>query len=485
MIRLSLLYAFSFGVALYAWRDWYKSLCGLILLMAVLEHPDMPKTILGIQGLNVWNILCVCILLSWAVHRREEGQSWDMPAHITTLLLLYLSVVLAGFFRMMSDAQFAAVNPLGGVVSEYLINTVKWVVPGLLLFDGCRSRSRFNLALGSLLAVYFLLAVQVVRWIPPGTALSGQELSARSLKILVNEVGYHRVNLSMMLAGASWAVLATIPLVDRMGRRLLILTAFLVLVYAQALTAGRAGYATWAIVGLSLALIRWKKFLLLVPLVILVVFYAVPGVEERMAQGFSSTPREKGPTVSQFEAYNPEKPDLYTITAGRNIAWHFIVRKIAQSPAVGFGRLAMQRTGLSRMLWEKYGESFPHPHNAYLEMLLDNGGVGFLLVLPFYVAILWHGISLFRDSRSPVFVSIGGVTVALILALLVASVGSQTFYPREGSVGMWCSIGLLLRVYVERSRGFSWPGTEREEQAEGMFWTRESSTFWTRKPTTS
>lgn len=472
MIRLSLLYIFCFGLVVYAWKDWYKSLCGLILLMAVLEHPDMPKSLFGVQGLNAWNIIFVSILLSWAVSRREEGLSWDMPRHITILLLLYLSVVLVGFSRMMLDQGFREINPAETLVSEYLINTLKWVVPGLLLFDGCRSRSRFLLALGSLLAVYFLLGVQVIRWIPPGAAVSGEELSARSLKLLVNEVGYHRVNLSMMLSGASWAVLATVPLVGQGKYRILTVAMFLSLVYAQALTGGRAGYGTWVLVGLVLALIRWKKYLLLVPLVILAILWVVPGVEERIAQGFSPSSRDQRGDVPEFQAYNPGEPDLYTITAGRNIAWPFIVDKIGESPVLGFGRLAMNRTGLSRMLWEEYRESFPHPHNAYLEMLLDNGWVGFLLVLPFYVAILWHGISLFRDSRSPVFVSAGGVACALVLALLVASVGSQTFYPREGAVAMWCAIGLLLRVYVERSRGFSWEVEEPGEAEEMMFWMR-------------
>ena len=472
MIRLSLLYIFCFGLVVYAWKDWYKSLCGLILLMVVLEHPDMPKSMFGIQGLNLWNILFANILLSWAWTRQGEGLSWDMPRHITILLLMYLSVVLVGFSRMMLDQGFRETHPAGDLVSEHLINTLKWVVPGLLLFDGCRSRSRFHLALGSLLAVYFLLGVQVIRWIPPGAAISGEELSARSLKLLVNEIGYHRVNLSMMLAGASWAVLATLPLVGQGKYRIVIVAVFLSLVYAQALTAGRMGYATWAVVGVVLAFIRWKKFLLLVPLVILAILWAVPGVQERLAQGFSQESGDQHGAVLEFQAYNPGEPDLYTITAGRNIAWPFIVDKIKESPAFGFGRLAMNRTGLSKMLWEEYRESFPHPHNAYLEMLLDNGLVGFLLVIPFYVAILWHGISLFRDSRSPVFVSAGGVACALVLALLVASMGSQTFYPREGAVSMWCAIGLLLRVYVERSRGYSWEVEEPVEAEEMMFWMR-------------
>jgi hypothetical protein len=54
-----------------------------------------------------------------------------------------------------------------------------------------------------------------------------------------------------------------------------------------------------------------------------------------------------------------------------------------------------------------------------------------------------------------VFVAAGGMTLALVGALLTAGFGSQTFYPREGSVGMWCAIGLLLRVERERSRALA------------------------------
>ncbi len=327
-------------------------------------------------------------------------------------------------------------------------------------------------ALLSIMGVYFLLGIQVIRWIPPDFALSGEELSARSLKILVNEVGYHRVNLSMMLSGASWAILAVTPLYDSGRNKVLIFAGFLVLVYSQALTGGRMGYAAWAVVGLVLAFIRWKKYLLLVPLVVLVIASTVPGVEERMAQGFSPASPPTAPVYTDSQVFKPDAPDLYTVTAGRNIAWHFIVDKIGESPVIGFGRQAMKRTGLTAMLFEDFGEEFPHPHNAYLEMLLDNGWVGLLLVLPFYVVILWHGVSLFRDSRSPVFVSAGGVACALVLALLVASLGSQTFYPREGAVAMWCGIGLLLRVYVERSRGVSWEEEKSGEPEEMMFWER-------------
>jgi O-antigen ligase len=466
MIRLVLLAAVVLGLSIYAWKDWFRALCGLIVLMAVVEHPDMPKSLLGIPGLNPWNVLLAVVILAWAANRRREGLRWDLPRHVVVLLLMYLGVVLMGFVRMVTDSVALANLALdpsvavegystAGLVNENLVNAIKWVIPGLLLFDGCRSRSRFTIAALSVLAVYFLLGLQVIRWMPATAALGGESLSARSLKILINEVGYHRVNLSMMLAGASWAVLATLPLARRRSLQALLVAVALALVYAQALTAGRMGYVTWAVVGLVLCLLRWWKYLLLAPVVVAAIAGIMPGTVERMSAGFSAEIDNDVPLRTATASLSPDSTemlDTYTITAGRNIAWTYVTEKIGERPLTGFGRLAMMTTGISAFLMEELGEAFPHPHNAYLELVLDNGILGALLVLPFYLTVLAHGISLFRDRRSAVFVTAGGMACALVLALLVAGFGSQTFYPREGSVGMWCAIGLLFRVSIERSR---------------------------------
>ena len=87
MIRLSLLFLYILSVALYAVRDWYVALCGLIALMAVIEHPDMPKTLLGVQGLNAWNLLLLVVVAAWLNCRRRERLVWDMPRGVNVLLL--------------------------------------------------------------------------------------------------------------------------------------------------------------------------------------------------------------------------------------------------------------------------------------------------------------------------------------------------------------------------------------------------------------
>src|SRR5436189_6331220 len=86
------------GFSVYAWRNWFVSLCATIVLMAFMQHPDMIKikNLGGIQGLNLWNILMLAVLLCWWVGRKLEGLSWDMPVNIQALLLIYFLVVTIG-----------------------------------------------------------------------------------------------------------------------------------------------------------------------------------------------------------------------------------------------------------------------------------------------------------------------------------------------------------------------------------------------------
>lgn len=438
-IRVTLLFIMVGFFSFYAWKNWFVSLCAAVLLMAVVQHPDFPKNIFDIQGLNPWNILMLSILLAWLNQRASQGLVWDFPSRAQWMLFTFFCVVVIGIMRLLEkrspDLTF------GYVISEDFVNTVKWVVPGLLLYDACRTRRRILIALAVILALYFLLSVQVIRWIPLSDALSGDDLTSRASKMTQNEIGYNRVTLSNMLAGASWATLVAVMLVRKNSHRFLVLGAAGSVALAQALTGGRTGYASWLVVGLILSLIRWRKLVLLIPVVVLVISVALPGVRQRMLQGFGG--REGNFVVETSD---------YDITSGRNIAWPRVIKKIEQAPLFGYGRRAMVTTGLKDELWFELGESFPHPHEAYLEQLLDNGIVGFFLVMPFYFYALFRSFPLVLERSDPVLCVVGCTAFCLVLALLVGAFGGQTFYPREGSVGMWAAIGIMLRVAVQRER---------------------------------
>ena len=459
MIRQTLVYAYVFGFGLYAFKDWYKSLCALILMMAAVRHPDMPRTLLGIQGLSPWNMLLIFVILGCLAAKSKEGLKWDMPSMITKLLVAYFLLIIIGFIRMIMDTggivDYALLRgrmPPGKVslISEYLINPIKWTIPGMLLFYGCNSRERVKLACFSIVGLYFLLAVQIIRWMPFSALAGGEALDRRAVKILSNEIGMHRVTLSMMMAGAFWAAILLRNVAKDALQRFLVTIASFTILFAQALTGGRAGYVAWAATGMTISFLRFKKYLVLIPIFACLIIFLVPAVSERFLGGVGSS-SEDAYRERLGGAFVVAGVDLYKMTSGRIVAWPYVLDEVAEAPIFGHGRLAMQRTGLSRYLLENLYESFPHPHNAYLQWLLDNGLLGFVIIILFYALMMKFSFSLLKDSRDILFVVTGGIAFSLLTAYLVAGIGSQYFYPVEESVGRWAAIGLMLRMYVERS----------------------------------
>ncbi len=441
MIRLTLLMLLVAFFSAYAWKNWFISLCGAIALMAVTEHPDFPKGIAGIPGLNPWNVLIANVVFAWFSKRGESEHPPDFPPPAQKMLWCFVVVVIVGVIRL-AMSNYPSEFTGSYIFSEYVINTIKWLIPTLLLFDACRTRKRAAIALGVILFLYFLFAVQTIRWMPLSeVASSGSDMANRASKITQNEIGYNRVTLSMMLAGSSWVALAALPLLRKNSHRFILFGISCAIILGQALTGGRTGYVTWLAIGIALACLRWRKLLLVLPVAVAIIFAAVPSVRERMLQGF-------GGKEGNFDVGT----SAYEMTSGRDIAWPAVIDEIWKSPMFGSGRQSMVTTGVRDYLMNTFDESFPHPHQAYLEQLLDNGLVGFLLLMPIYFYALFKSIPLVLEQEDPLVCAIGCAGFCLVIALLIGAFGGQTFYPREGSVGMWAAIGLMLRVSVNRQR---------------------------------
>jgi O-antigen ligase len=442
------------GFGFYAWRNWFVSLCACIVLMAFLENHETPKGMLGIHGLNPWNFIMANTIMSWWIHRRAEGLVWDMPRHAVFFGLTAIFVIVWSFLRMTGDFQKLDIlnqseyfedhqthYTLTWITSDYLINCVKWLIPAILLYDGCRTRQRVLIGLATVMSLYLLVAIQVNHCMPfSAVTADATKLARIAARDLDKVVGYFRTELSMMLAGASWALLCCTLLVKERRYQILLVVAAAAALLGQALTGGRAGYVTWGLIGIVLGLVRWRKALVAIPVVVVLVCLFLPAVRDRMLQGFSGS---------------KNGVDEFTVTSGRNVAWAHVIPHIWESPLFGYGRQAMIREGIYQKIIDDSndaGEIFPHPHNAYLEILLDDGLFGFILMMPIYFCALVQSLRLLRDESDPLYGALGGVTSALLLGLLFASMGSQSFYPKESSVGMWAAIALLFRVWEERKR---------------------------------
>ena len=460
MIRITLLTLLIAYLSAYAWKDWFRSACWLIILMAIFQHPDMPKSVGGVPGLNHWNFLFLNTVLSWLSNRKKEQLTWDMPRFINTLLFIYAIFIIISVMRYFIDHSgvielyetMGAKAPEGlTAFNEYLINCFKWVLPGMIIFDGCRTRKQFNFAVIVLALLYVLLALQVVKAMKFGSlGMGGEALQKKALKIISNSVGFHRVNMSMMLSGAFWVVFCLKEFATPKQYWLFILPGCFVIFLGMAMTGGRTGYGTWAVLGTLFCLFKWRKYFLLTPILLVAIFAFAPSAIERLTEGFSP-PEDVENAESDFEE---REVNLHAVTSGRIFAWPIVWESIKEAPFFGYGRVAMQNIGLTLRIKQEYGEgeNFPHPHNAYLEWVLDNGFISAIPVFLFFLLMVKYAWALFKDDSEKIYVVTGGIAFSLLTAFLIASSGSQTFYPREGAVGMWVGIGLLMRVHVERNK---------------------------------
>ena len=209
------------------------------------------------------------------------------------------------------------------------------------------------------------------------------------------------------------------------------------------------GYLTWGITGLTLCFLRWRGYLLIAPLAVAILLLAVPSVGDRLFEGVTRNAFNSNIVVNDYD-----------VTAGRNVIWPLVIDKIYTNVWVGFGRMAMWRTGIvasPRRFWRRISA----PAQRLPQWLLDNGIVGFIPVIAFYIVVCSTRCGVTTPRRA--VHGGGGTAAAHILALLGAPMGSQSFYPIEGTVGMWCAIGIMLRVSVNRTQALA--ALAAEEQA--------------------
>ena len=434
-LKQLLIFAIVAFFCVHARKNAFHSLCALLALVGLMENRDwVPRSLLGIPGLNPWNILLVSTVIFW---RRQRSIHSRVPGYVVFWFSIYcIAVFLSTLRLLLSPTQYIDLSTTS-IIMEYFINGVKFILPAVMFYDLCDTKEKVNLALIAITAGYLVLALQIINYMGISD-FSGSDLNKRGVRVIARDTGYHRVDASMMLAGASWAIFALTEIYKERKWQIALLGCAAIALLGQVLTGGRAGYLAWAGTGMLLCLIRWRKLLPIAPVAALLLIAFMPGIRERLFSGFA----DKNSVIV-------ESRDDSAITSGRSEIWPYVVHKIQENPIVGYGREGMKRSGLTEIIYYDFGQTWGHPHNAYLQLLIDNGIIGAICILPIYFITLHKAFRCFISKIDGVYVAAGGVCIALISALFIASIGSQTFYPRQGMLGLWCAMGLIIRIYYD------------------------------------
>ncbi len=434
-MRVLVFYVIVAAIAIYAFRDWFISLCGLIVLAGLAEN--MPKNVMGIQGLNAWNMLLAVVVVAWFVSRASEGRRWDLPRVATRILVFYLLVVLVSVVRMLADiGSFpAGLNyTFGGLASTYFVNSLKWMLPGVLLYDGVRTRQRLFLGclavLGPAVIYALLMTRQSTDWMSGGEGWEWRRFQAGE------QVGLHPNDAAFVMVWGALATLCLVLVFRKVTLKIAGSLAIILMLVGVVRCSSRGAMLTLPIVGLMVGLLR-SRIILGATVGVIVAGLAVGAVTERLSHG-----RSDDITMSAEAAEDAKWSGRMTQI------WPVAFAQVARSPLIGHGRLGMYRGSGAGESIQRFGAFWGHAHSAYLEMLVDTGIIGLAAAMSVFGPVFVLSARYARRRSDPFLATVAAMGVAALGTYFVMGLASQTFFPVLNTVGLWAVMGLVMRVHV-------------------------------------
>ena len=303
-----------------------------------------------------------------------------------------------------------------------------------------RSRDPEAFLVPTLLSIWMMGAIVIVFVLLSGVGLG--RLAQAEARETLSALGLHANELGRLYAVAYALLLFTWA--EAKGRtrlRLALVASMVLVIVALLLTFSRGAFFGFLVVNLLFLLWRRNlKTLLLVGALAAAALLALPStVYERIGAGFGAGPN--------------------AISAGRiDGLWLPLLPEVMNSPLYG--------NGLGSILWSApmratggAGEAgvlgATHPHNAYLEALLDLGFLGLALLCAYYHHV-WKGFrTLGADpALSPALRGFYQGAAAGLAAFLVSGLTDSSLAPKSEQAFLWLAIGMMYgqRAAAEQRR---------------------------------
>ena len=421
----------------------------LILLMPISSSKLFPHAILGITGFNPLNLLLVGTLGSYLLHGLFDGSLRRFIPR--PLLWLYVvPIVVAG---AMGSRHVGDISPTllmftkldmrttAAYISVQVASPLLMVAFALLVGAAASKSERpEKFLIPALVSVWVTALIVIVFVYLSGISLG--ELASSTSREFLSELGMHANEWGRLYVVAYALLLFTWAQSKNPGLRLGLFASMGVVTVALMLTFSRGAFLGFVLVNVLFLLWRRNaKALIFFGLLGAIALFALPeAVYDRVATGLG------GRAGSGFAG------GADAVSAGRvDLIWLPLLPEILRSPIYG--------QGLGSILWSEPMRkgagvtilAVGHPHNAYLQALLDMGITGLILVCAYFVHV-WKGFRALSvdPALSPVLRGFYLGAAAGLVSLLISYFTDSSLLPRPEQVFLWLAIGMM---YGQRSKG--------------------------------
>ena len=455
-------------IACFAVLADYRIGAVLMLVMLPVNGSNLfPHSVFGFTGLNPLNLVLAATLFSYLMRgyevKRFLGEGGKKKVYLAHDTLLDRDVAFAliktdgldreGLLRVQREAQ--AMGRLGdhpnivavyemevihftdnwGYLRDLLLKPLLMVLAALVVASAVARARRTENFLAPIIASVWLMSLIAIGYvIAAGVSLGS--LALPSSRTFFSALGMHANDLGRLYAVAYALLLFTWGETKDVRLKSVLILTMGILTIALVLTFSRGAMVGWVVVNALFLL--WKfnaKTIGLAALAGAVALLVMPGaIVSRMSMGLVG-----GADVNEFSAGRVDE------------IWLPLLPEVFKSPIWGNG---LDSTMWANALWAEMMLPVTHPHNAYIQSILDLGLLGTGLVLAYY----WHVYRTARDLGSNAYLSptmrgfYQGVVAGLLCFIITGFAGSS-LRPTPEFAFLWIAIGMMYGQLARR------PGT--------------------------
>ena len=409
----------------------------LILLLPLSATSLFPHSLMKITGLNPINLLLAGTLGAYLLRGRLEHPAPLVPRPVAWLYIL--PIVLAGLLGAMYVDQIYApfieeemvlFTNWRGYLRDQMVKPLLTVVAALLVGAAvAKARKPEPFVVALVISACALAFVMFGFIIAAGVGL--EALASPRTRSFFTDMGMHANTLGRLFITAYALLLFSWWESKHPPASLGLFAALGIVSLAILLTFSRNAFLCFFLVNALFLVWRFnaKKLALAVLAAGIAVGLAPEQIYQRITYGFDA--------------------GTNAVSAGRvEGIWQPLLPETLKSPFWG--------NGLDSILWAHpmtsgAMELVTHPHNAYLEALLDMGLIGLALLLAYY----WHVWKGFRALGSNAYLSpmvrgfFQGACAALI-AFAVSGLSGGSLRPEPENITLWIAIGMMYGLLARK-----------------------------------
>ena len=412
-----------------------------ILLLPVSDSNLFPHALMGMTGVNPVNLLLAGTLLSYAL-RAGRGVYAGRLLQPQLIWLCIVPIVIGGalgsfhvdeIVPYFTEELVVSFHNAPGYLRDMLMKPL--FIPLFALLFGvavARSEKAERYIVPIALSVWIIALIELVFVAYSGVRLGA--LASPGMRTFFQTIGLHANDLGRLFAIAYALLLFTWWESKNPALKTFLFVTMGLLAFALLLTFSRGAFVGFLLV--NAMFLAWKFNFKTASLAI-----AAAAVSALLMPGY---------VYNRVLFGVGESADA--VSAGRiDGIWLPLLPEVLKSPLWG--------QGLGSIMW-----SYPmqidamlvvgHPHNAFLETVLDMGLIGLALLGAYYLHV-WRG---FRALGSNPYLSpdlrgfFQGATAGLLCHLITGMAGSS-LRPESEAIYLWMAIGMMYGLQARRPAG--------------------------------